>query len=72
MTSLDLIGLPVTDAVAMLMQKGLEPLVSITTPPSPAFDAAGRTLRVVSLQGNRLIAAYFRDGEPGEKEITCK
>ncbi len=67
----ELIGLPVPEALALAEACGAEYQVIITKPPRPAFDAAGRTLRVTAVRQGKIIAAYFRDGDPAEMESAC-
>ena len=67
MIARDLAGLPLDEALAILDGQGIRhPEAVLTKPPIASFDTTGRTLRVVSVQDGRLIAGYFRDGEPEE------
>lgn len=68
----ELSGLPVTEALLLLSERGIVPRVLRTMPPNPDFHAAGRSLRVVSFRGDELIAAYFQDQEPGDQKTICK
>ena len=63
----DLLGLPVTDAVARAQAAGVEPVVCQSS--APRRDAsAGGTLRVIRVQqdeaGLRLTVSAFMDGDP--------
>jgi hypothetical protein len=62
-------GLPLTEALALLDAGGIKPPeVTYTNPPFASFETDGRTPRVVAAQEGRLIVAYFKDGNPEEKE----
>ncbi|MDD4080038.1 MAG: hypothetical protein PHP02_01320 [Eubacteriales bacterium] len=72
MSKIDVIGLPVPEALEILAGQGIQAAVEYTKPPFPEVDTAGRTLRVVAMRGTTLMAAYFQDGEPKEKDAECK
>ncbi len=60
----DVCGLPLQEALSLLETRGIFPEVVYTKPPFASFDPAGRTKRVIALQGERLIVAGFKDGKP--------
>ncbi|NLG57156.1 MAG: hypothetical protein GX540_01960 [Clostridiales bacterium] len=72
MSACDVIGLPVAQAQEILAAQGLKAEMIYTKPPFPAIDTASRTLRVVAMRGEVLVAAFFKDKNPGEKDSACK
>lgn len=62
-------GLPLKEALALLDAWGIKPPeVIYTKPPFASFETDGRTPRVLAVQEGRLIVAYFKDGNPEEKD----
>ncbi|HPY94069.1 MAG TPA: hypothetical protein PLR12_01450 [Clostridia bacterium] len=66
MTSEQLAGLRLEDALAILKQEGITPEVVISGPPRPPQRADGRSLRVVRYVNNQLLCSHFRDAMPEE------
>ena len=59
------LGLPLRQALSLCKQLGIEPRVLYT---GERQEAEGLTARVVSVRGNVLYAALFRDGDPRQPE----
>lgn len=72
MNTVDVVGLSVGEALEILSAQGISAKVEYTKPPFPQISTLGRTPRVVATRGNTLIAAYFLDGIPEEKDGECK
>ncbi len=60
----DLAGLKLDEAVALLQEAGIEPVIRYADVPFSGFDLTGRTPRVVRASGNELLVSHFRDRFP--------
>ncbi len=66
MTSEQLAGLHLQEALALLEARGVHPQVIISSPPRPPQHAGGRRLRVVRYEKGQLLCSAFRDAPPEE------
>ena len=66
MTSEEVIGLPLDQALAILREKGIEADIVYSDAPTAQFSREKRTPRVVRLTDHQLLVSFFRDGRPKE------
>ena len=64
MTQLELAGMKLEEALALLEKDGVQAEVIYAMPSGHRVDESGRSARVVRFDGKQLLVSLFRDGMP--------